>query len=79
MKHWALGGRTELSNLISLCRFHHRAVHEEGFEVRRNLDGSLLVPVRTSTGTIDYTEYDCTLVQGDGAWEVEECLVTITT
>ena len=47
--------------------------------VRRNLDGSLLVPARTSTGTIDYTEYDCTLVQGDGAWEVEECVVTITT
>ena len=46
---------------------------------RRNFDGSLLVPSGTSTGTIDYTEYDCTLIQVDGAWEVEECVVTITT
>ena len=41
MKHWALGGRTELANLVSLCRFHHRAVHEEGFEVRRTRSGDL--------------------------------------
>ncbi len=39
VEHWALGGRTELANLISLCRFHHRAVHEEGFEVRRTRNG----------------------------------------
>ena len=39
VEHWALGGRTELANLISLCRFHHRAVHEEGFEVRRTRSG----------------------------------------
>ena len=31
--HWADGGKTQLSNLASLCRFHHRAVHEEGFQV----------------------------------------------
>ena len=31
--HWAYGGKTQLSNLASLCRFHHRAVHEEGFQV----------------------------------------------
>jgi len=31
--HWADGGKTQLSNLASLCRFHHRAVHEEGFRV----------------------------------------------
>ncbi len=33
IKHWANGGETKPSNLVSLCRFHHRAVHEEGFEV----------------------------------------------
>jgi hypothetical protein len=48
-------------------------------QVRRNLDGSFFVPARTSTGTIDFTEYECTAVQVDGAWEVEECVVTITT
>ena len=31
--HWADGGETQLSNLVSVCRFHHRAVHEEGFRV----------------------------------------------
>ena len=31
--HWADGGATQLSNLVLLCRFHHRAVHEEGFRV----------------------------------------------
>ena len=37
--HWADGGATRLGNLVSLCRFHHRAVHEEGFQVVRTGDG----------------------------------------
>jgi hypothetical protein len=28
IQHWAHGGETKLSNLVSLCRFHHRQVHE---------------------------------------------------
>src|SRR5262249_513843 len=35
IKHWAHGGPTKLSNLAMLCRRHHRAVHEEGFQVER--------------------------------------------
>ena len=31
--HWADGGATRLTNLVLCCRFHHRAVHEEGFQV----------------------------------------------
>ena len=31
--HWADGGETKLSNLVQVCRFHHRALHEEGFQV----------------------------------------------
>lgn len=36
--HWARGGRTVLGNLVLLCRFHHRLVHEEGFRVHRHND-----------------------------------------
>jgi hypothetical protein len=39
--HWANGGSTRLDNLALLCRRHHRAVHEEGFDLTRDADGSL--------------------------------------
>ena len=32
--HWADGGETKLDNCVLLCRFHHRLVHEGGWEVR---------------------------------------------
>jgi len=37
VRHWAKGGETKLSNLLLLCRRHHRLVHEDGYgvEVRR--------------------------------------------
>ena len=35
------GGPTTLSNLALLCRRHHRAVHEEGYQVDREPDGAL--------------------------------------
>ena len=37
--HWADGGETRLSNLVLCCRFHHRALHEEGFRVVATDDG----------------------------------------
>src|SRR5207302_4296988 len=39
--HWANGGPTTLSNLALLCRRHHRAVHEEGYQLDRQPDGEL--------------------------------------
>jgi hypothetical protein len=33
--HWAHGGATELGNLVHLCRFHHRLVHEGGYKLER--------------------------------------------
>jgi len=41
IRHWAHGGPTTLSNLTMLCRRHHRAVHEEGYQVERQADGEL--------------------------------------
>ena len=40
IRHWADGGETALSNLVLLCRRHHRAVHEEGFRVRMDAGGT---------------------------------------
>jgi hypothetical protein len=41
IRHWARGGPTTLSNLTMLCRRHHRAVHEEGYQIERQPDGEL--------------------------------------
>ena len=40
IRHWAHGGETALSNLVLLCRRHHRAVHEEGFRVTVDASGA---------------------------------------
>ena len=42
IRHWAHGGPTTLSNLALLCRRHHRAVHEEGYQLDRQPDGVLV-------------------------------------
>jgi hypothetical protein len=47
--HWANGGETSLSNLITLCHFHHHLVHEGGFSVERTDDG--LVVFREPDGS----------------------------
>ena len=41
IRHWADGGETRLSNLVMLCRFHHRQVHEGRINVRMLDDGAL--------------------------------------
>jgi hypothetical protein len=39
LKHWVHGGETTMSNLVLLCRRHHRMVHEEGWGLRRATNG----------------------------------------
>ena len=39
--HWANGGETKLSNLVLLCRRHHRLLHEGGFTVRMDDQGTV--------------------------------------
>jgi hypothetical protein len=40
VQHWAHGGATSRDNLVLLCRFHHRLVHEEGFTLQRTPVGT---------------------------------------
>ncbi|HZU77445.1 MAG TPA: DUF222 domain-containing protein [Dehalococcoidia bacterium] len=42
IEHWADGGKTELHNLLSLCRLHHRVVHEEGWSITTR-DGAVII------------------------------------
>jgi hypothetical protein len=42
VEHWARGGATRLSNLVLLCRRHHRHVHEGGAGVRMLDDGAIV-------------------------------------
>jgi hypothetical protein len=39
--HWADGGTTDPANLVLLCSYHHRLLHEGGFSVRFLDDGAL--------------------------------------
>jgi hypothetical protein len=41
IQHWAHGGETRLSNLVQLCRFHHRQVHEGRVVIQRLDDGAV--------------------------------------
>jgi hypothetical protein len=38
---WSKGGRTELQNLVLVCTFHHKLVHERGWGLERREDGTV--------------------------------------
>ncbi len=38
---WSKGGATDLDNLVLICSFHHRLVHEYGWRLSRTPDGEV--------------------------------------
>lgn len=47
VEHWLHGGRTSLDNLVFLCSFHHRLVHEGGFSIAMAATGDVVVTAPT--------------------------------
>lgn len=43
LQHWANGGATKLSNLLSLCHRHHQLAHEGGYAIALCPDGAVEV------------------------------------
>jgi HNH endonuclease len=41
LQHWAKGGETTLENLLLLCRFHNRLLHEGGYTAEQLGDGEV--------------------------------------
>jgi hypothetical protein len=42
IEHWAHGGETSLTNLVQLCRHHHRLLHEGRYALEPGPDGRLI-------------------------------------
>jgi hypothetical protein len=51
--HWINGGDTDLDNLILLCHWHHRMVHEGGWQLIRAEGGKILtIPPTVTFGSL---------------------------
>jgi hypothetical protein len=64
VEHWANGGETKPSNLVSLCRFHHHAVHEGGIRLVK-LDNSAVRFIKPNGVAVDSVAPGYTRPLGD--------------
>ena len=71
-RHWADGGATNLDNVVGVCRYHHRLLHEGGYFVVKDADefvfcrpdGSLIPPVDESLKkSVSRAQRDLTVVR----------------
>jgi hypothetical protein len=67
IQHWARGGPTALENLVQLCSYHHRLVHEGGFRVEFSGRGS--VRFRRPDGRVVAPTPECRRARGPALGE----------
>ena len=67
--HWAHGGETAMDNLVLLCPFHHRAVHEGGWRVEMDKRGvpNFFNPLGVRMPVVPESPDIGGLLPGDGA------------
>jgi hypothetical protein len=68
VEHWVDGGETTLENLVLLCSYHHRLLHEGGYGIRRDYRGELYF-VRADGRAIPRCGYRADDYTDDGAGE----------
>jgi len=73
VEHWVDGGATRLENLVLLCRRHHRAVHEGGFELRQQGDGTMTF-LRPNGAVLEVAPALPALFArlGEASWELDD-------
>jgi hypothetical protein len=62
MIHWEDGGPTDERNLVLVCQFHHKAIHERGFELRWSPNGHHIETVRPNRSVIVIPDHQRELV-----------------
>ena len=68
IKHWSDGGETSLDNLVLLCRYHHRLVHEGGFDCKRSKDGEIYFEDRRHERLEEFQETAVVSIEETLAW-----------
>jgi len=69
VEHWADGGETNIENLLTLCGFHHRLLHEGGFGLEVGPGGK---PNFTRPQGESLNAHECPRFRGNAAHLYEE-------